>query len=68
MHRSPMGADSIQQFVTMGAARAWHQLSVLQGDHSKSFEVHHQPTPVTTVHATEEERGKRRGAEEFSEP
>ena len=61
MHRSPMGAASIQQFVTMGAAQAWQQLSVLQGELFKSFEVQHQPALVTTVHvskrkaATEEE-------------
>ena len=60
MHRSPMGAASIQQFVTMGSAQAWQQLSVLQGELFNSFEVQHLPAPVTTVHVSMKKSSNRR--------
>ena len=67
MHLSPTDASQsngcfdpavVEQLITMGAAQAWQQLQVLQGEFSKRFEVQHQPAPVTPVHVPGRSRRK----------
>ena len=50
----------VEHFTTMGAALAWQQLALIQGDISRAKGGQQQPAPATLVHVLEGVRSMRR--------